>query len=111
MPDELNTLYVRITAKTEFDTCSYTKEVNLADELEMWNEWTTNGANPRLEGVSFDQYYKPVNFALSLMREFNGKHFIFGYLEALMQSDDCPPFIFEAADEATSIEVLWNADL
>lgn len=109
MPEELKTLYVKITARKDGRSHSYAEEVDLDDEREYWTEVTTNGANPHLEGQTFEDHHKPVKFPIKKMGDFNGKHFVFGFLEGLWQSDHCPTFLREADDMV--VEVFWNAGL
>ena len=106
----LKTLHVRITLRRGALSRSYTEQVDLDDEREMWEEWTTNGANPHLEGVTFEQYHSPLDISEKKVNDLNGRHFIFGFLESLYQSDRCPSFLFDNSDEG-KVEVLWNASL
>lgn len=110
MPEELKTLHVRITARKGKQSYSYTESVDLEDEREMWEEWTTNGANPQLERFTFEQYHSPLKINQTEVALFNGNHFIFGFMECLGQGENCPPFLREINDEET-VEVIWNADL
>lgn len=47
------------------------------------------------EGKVFaDKYFTTGEFTDEWLEENNGKHFLFGYLESLCQSDECPGFLF-----------------
>jgi len=43
--------------------------------------------------------FRNVKTNINDIDNFNGTHFIFGWLEGLSQSDDCPPFLREPDGE------------
>ena len=71
----------------------FSEEIDLAEVREHYAECVANGANPHLEKISFEQYTCPAMGKIVAMDSFNGKHFIFGHLETLFQSDQCPQWI------------------
>jgi hypothetical protein len=107
MPEELKTLHVRITGCNDTKVQSYSEQVDLDEQHEMWEEWVTNGANPDLEKMTFEHFHREVEFPLNQLNQYNGSHFIFGFLESLWQSDNCPSFMYD--DSLTfEVEVTWN---
>lgn len=63
--------------------------------------------NPKMEGVSWYEYIRPLQIHENELRDLNGvPHFLYGFDESLFQSDDCPQFILE--EENLEITVEWR---
>lgn len=63
---------------------------DLQEYFDYFKELQTNGANPELEKMTIDEWFCPVKFCLKDIDEFSGKHFIFGFIECLLQSENRP---------------------
>ena len=48
---------------------------------EHWEECSSNGANPKLP--SWEHITRPIKTTFDKVFDYNGNHFIYGYLEAL----------------------------
>lgn len=100
----------RVTVRVSAGGRSVSQDLDLVEEREYFDELKSNGANPGLTDVTFEQWLAPICtpdvLSLRELAEYNGNHFIYGHIESLMQSDSCPRFVREA--ERVKIEVLWS---
>ena len=98
------TVHVRAEGKT------YSVPVDLVEYREYFDELQSNGGNPHLANTTFEQYMAPVKtppvFSLRDLTLFNGTHFLFGWVESLFQSKECPHFIRVA--KSVEIEVVHS---
>ena len=72
-----------------------------------FQECKSNGSNPHLENMTFEYYIRPIGktrLKNETFKEYNGNHFIYGWFEGLIQSDNCPQWIY-ANQEPIDIEV------
>lgn len=85
---------------------SYIEEIDMEVQKEMWNEWTTNGANPDLEKMTFEDFHRPIKFIWKDRKEdqYNGNHFIYGWLECFCQSDDVPEWMRESKEMEVEVK-------
>ena len=84
--------------------------VDEASYREYYEELTTNGANPRMNGVSFEEYMQPVKVDEQGLEAINHQphgHFLFGFIESFFQSDEMPPSWWEKNVQIISYEVTW----
>lgn len=75
---------------------TYSEKLDMKEEKEKWNEWVTNGANPHLEKMKFEHYYRPIKCTFDTIEKYNGDHFIFGWHECFIQSDDISGWMYDA---------------
>jgi hypothetical protein len=101
---------IRVTITTS----SERQLVLLVDEesyREYYQELTTNGANPRMVGVSFEGYMRPLKVdeaGLEALNHGRPPHFLFGFIESFYQSDEMPQSWWEDNVQVVSYEVTWS---
>lgn len=67
---------------------------DVTDEAkEHFDECVSNGANPHLVKLGWDEWTKEIIVNKRQLEDLNGKHFLFGWIESFMQSDDCPDWM------------------
>ena len=100
----------RVTVRVSAGGRSFSEDINLAEYRECFDELKSNGANPDLADVTFEQWVAPIRtpdvLSLKELAEYNGKHFLYGFIENLAQSDVCPQFVRES--ERVKVEVTWS---
>lgn len=88
----------------------YKENLDLAMEREMWDEWSTNGANPWTLLTSFEKLHRPIKVTADQLDQFNkadeNQHFIYGWIECLCQSDDAPRSLLNRPAKDITIEVI-----
>lgn len=106
MMSEKKKIIVRITDGKH----TYEEDVT-EDQKEYYGEISTNGANPEMNDVSFEQWTRPVKENLmedNSLDKYNTRdkscHFIFGWMECFSQGDDVPEWMHDAKE--LTIEVL-----
>lgn len=87
---------MEITVEITNGKKTYSEKLDMKKEKEEWNEWTTNGANPHLEKITFDYYHRPITCNFDSIEKYNGNHFIFGWHESFIQSDDVSGWMYDA---------------
>ncbi|WCK57252.1 hypothetical protein PP175_29110 (plasmid) [Aneurinibacillus sp. Ricciae_BoGa-3] len=50
-------------------------------------------------------FFRPGEFDGDKIEDYNGKHFIYGYMESLTQSDRCPSFLYDSLVEIKKVTV------
>lgn len=76
---------------------------------EHFCECQTNGANPHLENMTFEEFTRPLEpfkSTRSGLEQYNGNHYIYGWMECFSQSDEVPFWIQESTE--LTIEVKEN---
>lgn len=66
-------------------------QVDLHEQLNRYEDLITNGSNPHLEDRPAQDYFADGMFPKEVLSDLNGKHFLFGWAEAIWQSPDRPP--------------------
>lgn len=69
---------------------------------EEFGEWISDCGMSESE---VNDYFRSISCNESEISNFNGNHFIFGWIESLYQSDNCPMFF---SDELVDIQVEFN---
>lgn len=85
----------------------------LGDEKKYYDELVSNGANPDIEKIKYEQFVAPLEYQIRSSKDFSKLqdkypcHFIFGYLECLSQSDECPVWLYLDENCNLDIKVEW----
>lgn len=75
------------------------------EELESrWEEWVANGTNPHMKGMTFAEYNRPLRTNFKIVETIKD-HFIYSDIECLLQSDDCPVWVYDYKEK--EVEVRW----
>ena len=84
----MNRLIVSITrGKREY------KEDVTEEAREDFDECVSNGANPHLVKLGWEEWTKEIIVNEKELNDLNGRHFLYGWIESFMQSDECPNWI------------------
>ena len=84
----MNRLIVSITrGKREY------KEDVTEEAREDFDECVSNGANPHLVKLGWEEWTKEIIVNEKELSDLNGRHFLYGWIESFMQSDECPNWI------------------
>jgi len=98
---------MKITVKVTVGKRSLLEDVT-DEQKEYFKEISTNGANKDVEGRDFDWWTRPINSKASDLEKYNtndeNAHFIYGWFEGFVQSDNVPMWVYEA--EEMDIEVI-----
>jgi hypothetical protein len=98
---------MKVTVKLTVGKRSYSEDVT-DEQKEYFQGISTNGANKDIEGKTFDWWIRPITSKASDLEKYNtrdsNQHFIFGWFEGFIQSDNVPMWIYEA--EEIDVEVL-----
>ena len=84
----------------------YREQVDLDSIHDHFDECVANGANPQLEAITFAHYVRPLQIDAQELDSINGNHFLYGWMESLVQSDSCPEFIY--TEPVEQLEVTWT---
>jgi hypothetical protein len=103
--------FIKITLSNDEGSKSYSeiiKDSKYHELLGCFNELKSNGANPDLDGVEFSDYVRPMKSKCvsEKIDSFNGNHFIYGWLECFIQSDDFQSWMLDS--EKITVEVENN---
>lgn len=83
------------------------KEDVTEEASEHFEECVSNGANPHLVKLGWDEWTKETIVSKKEIDGLNGKHFLYGWIESFMQSDDYPRWI---DDEGVIYEFYHHED-
>jgi hypothetical protein len=87
-------------------THEYSEYVDLKEHRAQYGELIANGANPRLDDISFDDYHREIFLAIPELKLFNGTHFLYGWWESFRQGNDVPDWAKE--NKHLNIHVQWE---
>lgn len=79
-------------------------DVDLESMREHFDECQSNGANPDMEGLTFEEWIAEVSFPSNGIPN-DPRHFLFGWLEAYAQSGETPMWLHETP--LVMVEVRW----
>ena len=82
---------------------TYSEVLDTEEELEYWEDISTNGSNPQLKGLGFYDYWKPWAGTVKDLNKVNGIHGIFGWWESFWQREGCPG---DSMDDIKIVEVF-----
>jgi hypothetical protein len=84
------------------DTQTYSKLIvgdELQEQIDYFEECQTNGSNPWMKDLTFEQYTRPIECSIGDIDQFNAtdsnSHIIFGWFESFCQSENAPIWIGE----------------
>lgn len=82
------------------------EELDMKEQKEYFKELQTNGANPDIEKITWDEWMMPVRIRHEDIQIWNKKpHFIYGWWESFLQSDNVPQWLMGAESENVLIIV------
>jgi len=84
----MNRLFVEITKGKR----AYKEDVT-EEAREYFDECVSNGANSHLMKLGWDEWTKEIIVNEKELSDLNGRHFLYGWIESFMQSDECPNWI------------------
>jgi len=103
MSKEKTRIFVKITDGKRTHSEDVTEE-----QKEYFEEISTNGANPDVEGKTFEWWVRPIKSKATDLDKYNTRddnaHFIYGWFESFAQSDNVPQWMYDA-DDNLQIEV------
>lgn len=120
LADECKLVAQKLSEKKQSDminikitiTCGNRSYSEILDESEMndirehFDECKTNGANPHMKDLTFEENIKPIpETSMERLKDFSGNHFIFGWMECILQSDRAPHCLWAYNDEDTTFKV------
>lgn len=74
------------------------KEDVTEETKEHFDECVSNGVNPHLVKLGWDEWIREVIIKHRDIDQLNGKHFLYGWVESFLQSDDVPAWVWDAKD-------------